>query len=121
MRIRAATAAATCGLALLGASGCGGRGGGSAAAGPDPNDKRAVALICIREAGLPARLAGEKSIQVDGLGGPKVEFFVSSGEAEGKQFQGGAQAAEHIGAALLFVNQASEEQLMKVETCLEDQ
>lgn len=120
MKTRPATVAAACVLALA-AAGCG-SGGNSPAEGPNPNDKRAVALTCIREEqGLQARFAGEKSIQVNGIGGPRVEFFVTSGEAEGKQFQGGAQAAEHIGAALLFVNQASEEQLMKVETCLGDQ
>ena len=34
-----------------------------------------------------------------------IEFFVSSGEAEAQQFQGEAQGAEQVGAALLFVNQ----------------
>ncbi len=103
---------------LLAATGCGSDGGG----GPDPNDKRAVALACIRdEQGLEARLAGEKSIQVDGPRGPRVEFMVSSGEAEGRQFQGEAQDAEQIGAALLFINQGSEAELKKIETCLEDQ
>ena len=34
---------------------------------------------------------------------PRIEFFVTSGEAEGRQFQGNAQGAEHIGNALLFV------------------
>lgn len=122
MRTRATTVAA-CALALaLAASGCGAEGGGGDAEGPDPNDKRAVALACLRdEQGLDARLAGEKSIQVDGPGGPRVEFTVSSGEAEGMQFQGEAQGAEQIGVALLFVNQGSEEELKKIETCLEQQ
>lgn len=120
MRTRAVIFTLACALALT-TGGCG-AGGSSEGSGPDPNDKRAVALACIRDdQGLQARPAGEKSIQVDGAGGPRVEFFVTFGEAEGKQFQGGAEAAEHIGAALLFVNRASEEQLMKVETCLQDQ
>ena len=106
--------------ALLAASGCASDGGG--AGGPDPNDKRAVALACIRdEQRLEARLAGEKSIQVDGARGPRVEFTVSSGEAEGRQFQGEVQDAEQIGAALLFINDGTEAQLKKIETCLEDQ
>ena len=110
-----------CAILLLVVAGCGSdRGGGDG--GPDPNDKRAVALACIRDdQNLPARLSGEKSIQVDGAGGARVEFTVSSGEAEGRQFQGEAQDAEQIGAALLFINDASEEQLKKIETCLEDQ
>jgi hypothetical protein len=106
---------------LAGTAGCG-SGDGGGGGGPNPNDKRAVALACIRDdQGLEARLVGEKSIQVDGPSGPRVEFNVSSGEAEGRQFQGEAQSAEQIGAALLFINQGSEEELKKIETCLEAQ
>jgi hypothetical protein len=118
---RAATIAAACALVIV-VGGCGGSGGDPAAEGaPDPNDKRAVALECIREEGLDARLSGEKSIQVDGPGGARVEFLLTGGEAEGRQFLGGAQGAEQIGSALLFVNEADEDQLEKVEECLEDQ
>lgn len=95
---------------------------GSSGGGPNPNDKRAVALNCItNREGLDARLVGEKSIQVDGPSGPRAEFFVSSGEAEALQFQGDAQGAQQIGAALLFVNKASDAVLGKVEACLGDQ
>ncbi len=121
MTTHAASALIACAL-LLGAAGCGSVGGGEGDVGPDPNDKRAVALACIRdEEGLPARLVGEKSIQVDGPRGPRVEFSVTSGEAEARQFRGEAQNAEQIGAALLFINEGGEELLEKVETCLEDQ
>ncbi len=120
MKTRAAAFTAACAFALTSA-GCGSE-SKSGKAGPDPNDKRAVALACIRdEQGLPARLSGQKSIQVDGPGGPRVEFLLSGGEAEGRQFQGDAQGAEQIGSALLFVNQADDEQLKKLETCLENQ
>ena len=85
----------------------------------DTNDKRAVALQCItEEEGLDARLVGDKSIQVGGPGGARVEFFFSSGEAESLQFRGEAQGAEHIGSSLLFVNRASDEELEKLERCL---
>ena len=118
---RAATIAVAC--ALIGGTGCGGSDSTPAAEGaPDPNDKRAVALACIRdEQGLDARLSGEKSIQVDGPGGARIEFLLSGGEAEGRQFLGGAQGAEQIGSARLFVNDAGEDQLEKVEACLQDQ
>jgi len=117
---RAAAFTAACALAFA-AAGCGSD-SKPGKAGPDPNDKRAVALVCIRdEQGLPARFTGQKSIQVDGPGGPRVEFLLSGGEAEGRQFQGDAQGAEQIGSALLFVNQADDDQLKKVETCLESQ
>ena len=119
---RAAAIAAAWALAVT-AAGCGGDDDKPAAEGaPDPNDKRAVALACIRDdQGLDARLSGEKSIQVDGSGGARIEFLLSGGEAEGRQFLGGAQGAEQIGSALLFVNDADEEQLEKIEGCLQDQ
>lgn len=122
MTTRSGPAVLLCAILLVAVGGCASDGGGGGDGGPDPNDKRAVALACIRDdQDLPARLSGEKSIQVDGAGGARVEFTVSSGEAEGRQFQGEAQDAEQIGAALLFINGASEEQLKKIETCLEAQ
>jgi hypothetical protein len=110
--------------AALSASGCGGGGDDDAIrqAGPNPNDKRSVALACItRQKEVPARLVGEKSIQVEGPDGPRVEFFVSSGEAEALQFQGKGQGAEQVGAALLFVNGGNDEVLEKLEDCLAKQ
>jgi len=123
MNGRAIASAAACALALA-ASGCGVGGGDDAIreAGPNPNDKRAVALACItREKDVPARLVGEKSIQVEGPNAPRVEFFVSSGEAEARQFQGEAQGAEQVGAALLFVNGGDGDVLQKLEDCLAKQ
>ena len=108
-------------LAALAVAGCGGGDESIRDAGPNPNDKRGVALACIEGAGVPATLAGEKSIQVDGTDAPRVEFFVSSGEAEARQFQGQAQGAEQVGAALLFVNGGSDDVLKKVEDCLAKQ
>ncbi len=120
MTARAIRIAAACAVAAS-AAGCG-LGDDSGGSGGGPNDKRAVALGCItNRAGLDARLTGEKSIQVDGPKGPRVEFFVSSGEAEALQFQGEAQGAQQVGAALLFVNQADDETLEKIEECLADQ
>ncbi len=89
---------------------------------PDPNDTRAVALQCItEEEGLQAQTSGEKSILVgNDPGGPRVEFFLSTGEAESQQFKGEAQEAEQVGAALIFVNQGSEEDLESLEKCLQD-
>lgn len=118
-------AAAACGTALA-LSGCGGSDAPakSAASGkpPDPNDKRAVAFACLRDdKQLPVRMVGNRSIQVGDRRGPRVEFFVSSGEAEGRQFDGNAQGAEQIGAALLYINEGSEDQLKLVEECLDEQ
>ncbi len=91
---------------------------------PDPNDKRGVAFACLRDKKqLPVRMTGAKSIQVERprSGGPRIEFFVSGGEAEGRQFDGNAQGAEQIGAALLFVNKGTEDDLAQIEDCLDDQ
>jgi hypothetical protein len=122
MAARAMCAGAAIAAALL-AAGCGSDGGSPSAGGaPNPNDTRGVALACItNEKNLEARLVGKKSIQVGGPDGARVEFFVTSGEAEGLQFQGQAQGAEQVGSALLFVNSASEHQLDLVEQCLDDQ
>lgn len=90
---------------------------------PDPNDNRAVAFDCIvYEKGIEAKLSGDNAIQVgdDSDTDPRIEFFVTTGEAEGRQFQGNAQGAEHIGNALLFVRAADDEVLDKLENCLQD-
>lgn len=119
MKPRRASLAAAC-VTLVALAGCS---SGSDDAGPDPNDKRAVAFECIsNEKGIDATLLGDKkSIQVDGTGAPKVEFFTSVGEAEGKQFLGGAQNAEQIGASLLYVNAGDDKLLGDLEECLNRQ
>jgi hypothetical protein len=112
--------------AALALSACGGSDapakGPGAGAPPDPNDKRAVAFDCItNKKGYKAKLVGDKSIQVGGKDGPKIDFFVSGGEAEGKQFDGNAQGAEQIGASLMYVNKGSDSVLAQLEDCLDDQ
>ena len=67
------------------------------------------------------RLVGEQSIQVGAEGGPRIEFLISGGEAEGRQFQGDAQGAEQIGSTLLYLNDGTEDQIEKIEKCLDDQ
>jgi len=123
MELRNAMRAACCALALA-AAGCGASNDPTKPGedGPDPNDKRAVALQCITgEEGLEAQISGEKSIQVGTPpGGPRVEFFLSTGEAESQQFKGAAQEAEQVGTALVFVNQGSDEDLESLEKCLQD-
>jgi hypothetical protein len=120
MKARAFMGVVVCAL-VMATGGCGG-GRDLGDAGPNPNDKRAVALLCLRdEKGLDARLSGEKSIAVDGPSGPRIDFFVSSGEAEGQQFQGKAQNAEQVGAALLYVNRGSDGLLQPIEECLDEQ
>jgi hypothetical protein len=90
---------------------------------PNKSDKRAVAFDCIvNKEGIKARLAGENLIQVgdDPKTDPRIEFYVTQGEAEGKQFAGDAQGAEQIGSALLYVRDAPDDLLEKLETCLDN-
>jgi hypothetical protein len=90
---------------------------------PAPEDKRGIALQCIRdEKGIDARPVGDKGIQVGpGDDGPKIDFFQSSLEAEGEQFEGRAEGAAQIGAALLYVREGPEDQLTALEECLNEQ
>jgi hypothetical protein len=95
--------------------------GGSAGAGPDPNDKQAVALDCLNGKDVPVARRGDSGLQVgDPASGPRIVFYLTNGQAEGKQFAGGAQGAEQIGAALLYVRQGNDDLLQKVEDCLDD-
>ncbi|MEX1142079.1 MAG: hypothetical protein WD993_10750 [Thermoleophilaceae bacterium] len=86
-------------------------------------DKRGEALACIRdEKGIEAEPVGAKEIQIGAPGeDPRIEFFQSSLEAEGEQFEGRAEGAEQIGAAHLYVREAPESLLEDLEDCLNDQ
>ena len=123
MELRHSLLATSCAV-VLAVAGCGASNDPTepGSEGPDPNDTRAVALQCItEEEGLEAQTSGEKSILIGTEpGGPRVEFFLSTGEAESQQFKGEAQDAEQVGAALVFVNQGSEEELESLEKCLQD-
>ncbi|HEU0019127.1 MAG TPA: hypothetical protein VFQ14_02425 [Thermoleophilaceae bacterium] len=96
-----------------------------------PEDKRGAALACIRdEKGIEAEEIGDKGIAIGadtpsgGTGGKEVsriDFFQSSLEAEGAQFEGKGEGAEQIGAALFYVRELPEETLVEIEDCLNDQ
>ncbi|MBD0281815.1 MAG: hypothetical protein ICV69_06430 [Thermoleophilaceae bacterium] len=110
-------------LLLAALAGC-----GSSDAGPakDESDKRAVALECLTEdKGIDARLDGDDGIVLNAdENGPRIKFFLTSGEAEGASFAGKAEGAEQIGSALLYVEpevrQDTEELLEDVEQCLSE-
>ncbi len=85
------------------------------------SNKRDAALGCIHARGIEAQPAGEKSIIVNGPAGPRIDFFQSSLEAEGEQFEGNGEGAEQVGAALLYVRDGSEELLTQLELCLNEQ
>jgi hypothetical protein len=109
-------------LLALGASALSGCSLGSS--GPEPGDdtgdKRAAALTCLtEEKHLDAADRGDNQIVVgDPKTGPRIVFYLTSGQAEAAQFEGDGEGAEQIGAALLFVRKADDDTLESVEDCL---
>lgn len=88
-----------------------------------PEDKRGIALECVQNlSGIDAEPIGDKGIAVDAGGETsRVDFFHSSLEAEGAQFDGKGEGAEQIGAALFYVRELPEQTLIAIEDCLNDQ
>jgi hypothetical protein len=88
-----------------------------------PEDKRGVALACIRdEKGIAAEPVGDKGIELEVAGeDSRIDFFQSSLEAEGEQFEGRAEGAQQVGAALFYVRELPEDALVEIEDCLNDQ
>jgi hypothetical protein len=87
------------------------------------DDKRGAALACIRDRmQIDAEAVGDKGIavRVDGQE-TRIDFFQSSLEAEGEQFEGRAEGAEQIGAALFYVRELPEPALVAIEDCLNEQ
>jgi hypothetical protein len=108
-------------LLLAALAGC----GSSDAGGSDEeSDTRMAALECLtEEKGIDARLEGDDWILLtDDRKGPRIRFFLQSGEAEAAAFEGKGEGAEQIGAALLYVQpevrEDTEELLEDVEGCL---
>ena len=52
--------------------------------------------------------------------GPRIRFFLTSGQAEAEQFAGRGEGSEQIESALLFVREGSEQLLEDVEECLDN-
>jgi hypothetical protein len=95
---------------------------GSDDATPDDGDTRSVVMACFEREGIDARFEGDHDIVVgNGPGAPRIKFFLTAGESEAAQFEGRGEGSEQIGAALLYVNEGSDELLEPVENCLADQ
>jgi hypothetical protein len=107
--------------ALVAGCGSGSAGGsGDPSPGVDPNDDRAVALDCLKtQQKLDARYLGPHAIQVGGANGPRIQFYLTAGQAEADQFEGNGEGSEQIGKALLYVHAAPDDELKKVEQCLD--
>lgn len=104
-------------------------GGGSASSGSGTSagggklgayDPVAAPLRCIRRKHVHAYRDGGTIIQVAPKPtGPRVVFTSTQGDAQAAQIHGQAEGAEVIGAALLYVNTASDGLIKVMETCLD--
>ncbi len=99
--------------------------GSDDAAPSDESDIRAAMMTCFEEGGLEPALEGddgsEEIVVGDGSDAPRVRFFLTAGESEAAHFQGKGEGAEQIGAAWLYVNEGSEDDLQVMEDCLAEQ
>ncbi len=130
MRSRPLTALAL--LPALFAIGCGGAGttvggGNSASAGgshPVAFDPRDAPLGCILSKGLQAAKDPQHTDRLEILpaaDGAYVDFAATAPEAQGRQLRDEAPGAEVIGPHLLTVGSLSDDQLQRVEACLQAQ
>ena len=117
-----------CGLGAVVVSGCGSKAnpvaGSAGARSQHPgraavDDPRAKRLKCMIEHHLPATEVGQTDIQIGAApGGATVTFTPTPGAAQALQINGQARGAEVIGGALLFPNQAPENELQVIESCV---
>ena len=85
-----------------------------------PYDPRDPVVGCIHGKGLDARKSGAAAIAVGtGAGRPRIVFAPTSGAAEADHVRPGAEGAEVIGDALLYVGGGSDSELGKLEDCLQ--
>jgi hypothetical protein len=76
-------------------------------------------LACIQKAHLPVQVVSPIKLQVGtSPSGPTIVFASTPGAAQADQIAGTVQAAEVIGSALLYPNQASDAELASIEGCL---
>jgi hypothetical protein len=86
------------------------------------SDVRTKHVKCLATHHIPYTLYmhdGHPAIQMGPLPtGPTAVFLASPGTAQGVAIRGQAQAAEVIGSALVYPNQASNRVMKKVEACM---
>jgi hypothetical protein len=83
------------------------------------DDPRATHVQCMREKHIPVYEFGRTWLQVGTVPyGPTIHFQPTPGAAQDMQITGQAQSAYVIGSAQVYPNQAPDDLLEKVETCL---
>ncbi len=112
--------AVSCGLAAVALAGCG-QSPTSVGHGQidDPRTAKQNHFQCLRDHGFQATLVGSTEIQVGTPpAGPMIRFTPTPGSAQDAQIEARDPAAEVIGSALVFPNQASDGDLTTIERCL---
>ena len=83
------------------------------------DDPRTQHIACLRGLNVPLQEVGQTGLQIGTPpSGPTVQFTPTPGAAQADQIRGAVPGAEVIGSALLYPNQASDQLLSGVETCL---
>jgi hypothetical protein len=76
-------------------------------------------LACLRDAHLRVQEVSPTRLQIGRApAGPTVVFSSTPGAAQAYQINGSAQAAEVIGSALVYPNQASDGEMARIGACL---
>lgn len=83
------------------------------------DDPRTKHMKCLQQHHFPVIRVGQTGLQIGAPQiGPSVSFEPTPGSAQEAQIKGQVEGAEVIGSALLYPNQASDQQLQVVEDCL---
>jgi hypothetical protein len=128
MRVRALLCVVICGLMAVSLSACANLSKPTAGAAVSAtgklssrgtiDDARVKHYACLKAHHLPVTEPSATEIQVGRTGiGPLIKFLATAGAAQYTQIDGQAQAAEIIGSAQLYPNQASDSELTIVENC----
>jgi hypothetical protein len=76
-------------------------------------------LGCLQDAHLPVRVVSPTRLQIGPVpAGATIVFSATPGAAQAYQINGSAQAAEVIGSALVYPNQASDGEMSQISACL---
>ena len=107
-------------LPVIALAGCAGADGHR---GPDPKpayDPRDAVIGCLAGAGMQASKVEPDEVRVENPAGPvRIVFEATIGEAEAENLKPETSGAEVIGDAVLYVGKTSEDDLGKIEKCLE--
>jgi hypothetical protein len=83
------------------------------------DDARTTHIKCLRAAGVPVVRVGQTGLKIgSGAGAVTATFEPTAGSAQDDQIRNREQAAEVIGAALVYPNQASDDELKTIEACM---